>query len=191
VNNKLIILDRDGVINQNSDDFIKSPQEWQAIPGSLESIARLCRADYRVVVITNQSGVSRGFYTLNTLNKIHQKMIEELYAVGGEINAIFFCPHAEEAQCACRKPKPGLFYELADRLQCNLDDVYAVGDSIRDLRAANQAGALPVLVETGKGRSSRQRLESGELAKDLSRIPVFADLSAFVDSLLSETDGAT
>ena len=182
---RLIILDRDGVINQDSDDFIKSPEEWRAIPGSLEAIARLCREDYQVVVMTNQSGVSRGLFTLNMLNQIHEKMLEELNHLGGEISAIFFCPHSAEAECECRKPKPGMFLELADRLQWNLGNVYAVGDSLRDLQAARAAGANPVLVETGKGPRTIEALASleGEDA-DLQSVPRFKNLAAFVDELL-------
>ncbi|NKB76069.1 MAG: D-glycero-beta-D-manno-heptose 1,7-bisphosphate 7-phosphatase [Gammaproteobacteria bacterium] len=201
MNRKLIILDRDGVINQDSDNYIKTPEEWCAIPGSLEAIARLCRADYRVVVITNQSGISRGLYSLNTLNKIHQKMIDELHVLGGEINAIFFCPHSDEANCYCRKPKPGLFLELADRLRCDLAGVYAIGDSIRDLQAALLSGAEPILVETGKGQLSIENIGTGDLdampffsegkeepdIRDrLADVPVFPDLSVFVDYLLNK-----
>ena len=116
---RLIILDRDGVINRDSDEFIKSPEEWEALPGSLEAIARLCRAEYRVVVVTNQSGISRGLLTPNTLNRIHQKMLDQLHALGGEIDAIFFCPHGPDDQCDCRKPLPGMFEELKQRLKCS------------------------------------------------------------------------
>ena len=119
--NNLIILDRDGVINHDTDSYIRTPEQWTAIPGSLEAIARLCRENYRVVVITNQSGISRGYYTINTLNRIHQKMLEEVHKFGGDISAIFFCPHSDEDGCDCRKPQPGLFLELQKRLKCNLD----------------------------------------------------------------------
>ncbi|NKB62243.1 MAG: D-glycero-beta-D-manno-heptose 1,7-bisphosphate 7-phosphatase [Gammaproteobacteria bacterium] len=201
MNSKLIILDRDGVINQDSDLYIKKPDEWHAIPGSLEAIARLCRADYRVVVITNQSGISRGLYSLNTLNKIHQKMIDEIHVFGGELNAVFFCPHSDEVNCECRKPKPGLFLELAERLRCDLDGVYAVGDSIRDLQAALLCGAAPVLVETGKGKTSMENIKSGNVeaipmvapdgttinvSSKLGDVPIFPDLACFVDYLLNE-----
>jgi D-glycero-D-manno-heptose 1,7-bisphosphate phosphatase len=199
---KLLILDRDGVINQDSDDFIKFPEEWQAIPGSLEAIARLCREDYRVVVITNQSGISRGYFSINTLNRIHQKMMDELNHLGGEISAIFFCPHSDADNCSCRKPQPGMFVELVERTKCNLKDVYAVGDSLRDLQAASAAGAKPVLVRTGKGEKTleliQQASDSGdeltdELTSDghdllqlnqLADVPVYADLGSFVDELL-------
>ena len=182
---KLIILDRDGVINQDSDEFIKSPEEWHPIAGSLEAIARLTREDYRVVVITNQSGISRGYYTINTLNRIHQKMLDEVHRMGGEISAIFFCPHSDRDQCECRKPKPGLFLELQSRLKCSFDQVYAVGDSIRDLEAASAAGAKPVLVETGKGRASAERIESGDCPEEIRGVPVYSSLADFVDQLLA------
>ena len=194
--NKLIILDRDGVINFDSDQYIKHPDEWIAIPGSLEAIARLCRANYRVVVITNQSGISRGLYSLNTFNKIHQKMIDELHVFGGEINAIFFCPHSDREKCQCRKPKPGMFLELSDRLRQELDGTFAVGDSIRDLQAALLSGASPVLVKTGKGMLSLEKIMdrttpieldgmTDEMNAKLREVPVFEDLSSFVDDLLT------
>jgi D-glycero-D-manno-heptose 1,7-bisphosphate phosphatase len=183
-NSKLIILDRDGVINQDSKDFIKSPEEWQAIPGSLEAIARLCREDYRVVIITNQSGISRGLYTINTLNKIHEKMLEELHRSGGEISAVFFCPHSDDEECECRKPKPGMFLELAKRLKYNLKDVYAVGDSLRDIQAAAAAGAMPILVETGKGLKTIEEMSDPDYGLVINSTPTFKDLSSFVDDLL-------
>ena len=184
-NSKLIILDRDGVINHDSDQFIKSPEEWQALPGSLEAIARLCREDYRVVVVTNQSGISRGLFTINTLNRIHQKMFDELHRCGGEISAIFFCPHSDSDNCDCRKPKPGLFLELSSRLKCNIQNVFAVGDSPRDFQAAAAAGARPVLVETGKGKLSRKRIADGEFGNQFEGVSQYVDLSHFVDQLLS------
>lgn len=176
---KLVILDRDGVINYDSDDYIKSPEEWVAIPGSLESIARLHRDGYTVVVASNQSGIARGLFDLDTLNRIHAKMLDAVRHKGGEINAIFFCPHGPDDNCRCRKPAPGLFEDIAQRLKTNLASVYAVGDSGRDLVAARAASALPVLLRTGKGQRT---LEKGV---DLDGVPVFADLAAFVDSLLN------
>ena len=180
--NRLIILDRDGVINEDSDDFIKSPEEWTAIPGSLEAIARLCKAEFRVVVISNQSGIARGLLTLNTLNRIHQKMLDQLHALGGEINAIFFCPHGPDAGCQCRKPLPGMFNELQHRLNCSLQGVYALGDSRRDLEAALAAGANPVLLRTGKGVNTEVSLASSTPV-NLRNLPVFDNLAAFVESL--------
>ncbi len=185
MNKRLIILDRDGVINRLCPRGVTSPQQWEALPGSLQAIAQLCRADYRVVIITNQSGIARGLYSINTLNRIHQKMLDELQHSGGEISAIFFCPHDDGDDCECRKPKPGLFLELADRLHCDLREVYAVGDSIRDLDAARSAGAKPVLVETGNGRTAAAELEHAQGGAQLSDVPVYKDLATFVETLLA------
>ncbi|OUR71786.1 D-glycero-beta-D-manno-heptose-1,7-bisphosphate 7-phosphatase [Methylophaga sp. 41_12_T18] len=176
----LIILDRDGVINQDSDDFIKSPTEWEPIEGSLEAIARLNYAGYRVVVITNQSGIARGLFDVATLNRIHSKMRRMLAQVGGKVEAILFCPHGPNDDCACRKPKDGLFTELAQRLRINLDDVVAVGDSLRDIQAAQSAGAQPILVRTGKGERTLQQ----DIAEDIA---VYDDLAAVVSALLEPT----
>ncbi len=175
---KLIILDRDGVINQDSDNFIKSPEEWIAIPGSLEAIARLNQAGYRVVVATNQSGVGRGLFDIEALHRIHEKLRCELTAAGGSIDAIFYCPHRPEDDCACRKPRPGLLLDIASRLQALLSGVPAVGDSLRDIQAAQAVGARPILVKTGKG----QRTLDGQ--NDLGDVAVYEDLAATVETLL-------
>jgi D-glycero-D-manno-heptose 1,7-bisphosphate phosphatase len=148
---KLIILDRDGVINYDSDQFIKSPQEWRPIEGSMEAIALLNQFGWRVVVATNQSGVGRGLFDMDTLAAIHDKMNRTLAQTGGRVEAIFFCPHPADSKCACRKPKPGMLLEIASRFNVNLADVPVVGDSLRDLQAAVAAGGQPVLVRTGKG----------------------------------------
>lgn len=177
---RLVILDRDGVVNADSSDFIKTPEDWTPIPGSLEAIARLCRAEYRVVIITNQSGVGRGLYTLDVMNKIHARMLELIRQKGGEIDALLFCPHAPDFGCACRKPQPGMFNELARRLKVNLNGVPAVGDSHRDLEAARAAGAQPVLVRTGKGVDTLDAIQQGD-DEALRQVPVFDDLAAFVD----------
>lgn len=182
--NKLVILDRDGVINRDSDSFIKSPEEWIALPGSLEAIARLSRENYSVVIITNQSGISRGLLTINTLNRIHQKMLNELSRFGGEISAIFFCPHGKQDRCTCRKPAPGLFLKLSERLNIDLREVYAVGDSLRDLQAALAASAMPILVRTGKGEHTYQDIHSSDGQQNLRSVPVYHDLKAFVTQLL-------
>jgi len=171
---KLVILDRDGVINHDSDQYIKSPDEWKPIPGSLAAIARLNQAGYRVVVASNQSGVGRGLFETDTLMAIHDKMLKALAQAGGRIDAIFFCPHTNADNCECRKPKPGLFKEIAARFNVDLAGVPAVGDSLRDLQAAAAAGATPVLVRTGKGRKT---------ADDPAlppATPVFDDLAAAV-----------
>ncbi|WP_347988128.1 D-glycero-beta-D-manno-heptose 1,7-bisphosphate 7-phosphatase [Methylomonas sp. AM2-LC] len=146
-----VILDRDGVINIDSDDFIKSPQEWLPIPGSLEAIALLNQHGYRVVVITNQSGVARGLYDLATLDAIHAYMHQLVIAAGGHIEAIYFCPHGPDSHCNCRKPKPGLFKTFAEEKNIDLTQVFSVGDSLRDLEASWAVSAQPILVKTGKG----------------------------------------
>ena len=181
---KLIILDRDGVINQDSENFIKSPEEWLPVPGSLEAIARLTRMEYSVMVITNQSGIARRLFDIATLNFIHQKMVRMVHDKGGAIDGIFFCPHAAADLCDCRKPKPGLFRDLAHRTGHSLCAVPAVGDSLRDLQAAVEVGAFPVLVKTGKGRKTMKMLATDLSLQAVPDIPIYKDLSAFVDDLL-------
>lgn len=174
----LIILDRDGVINYDSDEYIKSPDEWIPIPGSLEAIARLNRAGYQVVVASNQSGLARGFFDLDTLDQIHQKMRAELAQAGGNIEALLFCPHGPEDGCACRKPKPGMLLDIAKKFCCDLAGVPAVGDSLRDIEAAQAVGARPLLVRTGKGLLT---LEQQAIPDGVS---VYDDLAAVADALL-------
>lgn len=151
---KLIILDRDGVINYDSDQFIKSPDEWRPIPGSLEAIARLNHAGFRVVVATNQSGLGRGLFDMATLIAINDKMHKALALVGGRIDAVFYCPHAADSACECRKPKPGMFIEIGHRFGVDLTGVPCVGDSVRDLQAAAAVDAQPILVLSGKGEKT-------------------------------------
>lgn len=168
---KLVVLDRDGTINQDSDQYIKSPAEWKPIPGSLEAIARLTQADWRVVVATNQSGLSRGLFDMATLNAIHAEMHRAVNQAGGRIVAIFFCPHAADSNCECRKPKPGMLREIAARLNVEMAGVPVIGDALRDLEAAAAVGARPCLVLTGKGELTRQagRLPPGtEIHSDLA-----------------------
>ena len=168
---KLVILDRDGVINFDSDQYIKSPEEWKPIAGSLEAIARLTQAGYRVVLATNQSGLSRGLFDMATLNAIHDKMHKAVNQQGGRIDAVFFCPHAQDSGCACRKPLPGMLLEIAERFNTTLADVPVIGDSLRDLQAASAAGARPVLVLTGKGERTIKAgglPEGTEIHKDLA-----------------------
>ena len=174
----LIILDRDGVINHDSDQFIKSPDEWKPLPGSLEAIARLCQAGYRVVVATNQSGVARGLFDMPTLNAIHEKMHKACAQAGGRIDAVFFCPHAADDDCACRKPKSGMIEEIANRYSVDLNNVFSVGDSLRDLEASARLGAQPVLVLTGKGQKTQAKggLPEGTL--------VYPDLAAVAATLI-------
>ncbi|MDR0634437.1 MAG: D-glycero-beta-D-manno-heptose 1,7-bisphosphate 7-phosphatase [Azoarcus sp.] len=152
----LIILDRDGVINHDSDQFIKSPDEWRPIPGALEAIALLNRWGWRVVVATNQSGVGRGLFDMDMLNAIHDKMVKSLAQVGGRLDAIFFCPHPADSTCNCRKPKPGMLLEIGERFNAELAGVPVVGDSLRDLQAGVAVGGLPCLVLTGKGEKTRE-----------------------------------
>ena len=174
----LIILDRDGVINHDSEDYIKSPDEWKAIPGSLEAIARLSQSDYRVVVVTNQSGLARKKFNIETLNAIHQKMFNHLSQFGGTIEAVFFCPHGPKQGCKCRKPRPGLFDDIADRLHVSLTNVPCVGDSLSDIEAAQAINATPILVRTGNGQAliDEEKVPEG--------VVIFDDLAAVVDSLV-------
>jgi len=151
---KLVILDRDGVINFDSAQFIKCPEEWKPIPGSLEAIARLNQAGYRVALATNQSGVGRGLFDMATLNAIHEKMHKLLSQYGGRIDALFYCPHAADSKCACRKPNAGMFEEIANRFNMDLKGVPAIGDSLRDLQAGVAMGCVPILVKTGKGEKT-------------------------------------
>ncbi|HET8808225.1 MAG TPA: D-glycero-beta-D-manno-heptose 1,7-bisphosphate 7-phosphatase [Methylophaga sp.] len=176
----LIILDRDGVINHDSEEFIKSPAEWEPIDGSLEAIARLNYSGFRVVVITNQSGIARGLLSVEMLNRIHSKMRRMLSQVGGRIEAIMFCPHGPDDNCSCRKPLPASFNDLAHRLRIGLEHVPAVGDSLRDIEAAQAAGARPILVRTGKGAAT-------EAAGVPEGVPVYDDLAAVADALLEPT----
>ena len=175
---KLIILDRDGVINQDSAAFIKSPAEWVPIPGSLEAIARLNQAGYRVVIASNQSGIARELFDMSTLNAIHQKMHASAQLVGADIDAIFFCPHAAIDNCDCRKPKAGMFEEIAKRFKVSLKGVPTVGDSLRDLQAGFISGCTPYLVLTGKGEKTQQ---TGGLPPGTQLYP---DLAAMVADLL-------
>jgi len=152
-----VILDRDGVINEDSDDYIKSPEEWIPLSGSLEAIAQLNRAGFRVAVLTNQAGVGRGLFDLATLERIHDKMHRQAAAFGGHIEAVFFCPHGPEDGCDCRKPRTGLYERFARQHNVDLHGVAAVGDSLRDIQAAQSVGAEPILVETGKGKRTLRR----------------------------------
>lgn len=175
-----LILDRDGVINEDSDAYIKSPEEWNAVPGSLKAIARANRAGYRVIVVTNQSGLARGLFDIDTLNAIHLKMHKKLAKVGGKIDAVLFCPHGPDDDCRCRKPLPGMLEQIRDRLNISLERVPVIGDSYRDLEAARAVGAKPVLVRTGKGERTLTKEEN-----DLSDVDIYDDLDAFVSDLLN------
>jgi D-glycero-D-manno-heptose 1,7-bisphosphate phosphatase len=181
---KLIILDRDGVINFDSDAYIKSPLEWTPIPGSLQAIARLNQHGYRVAVATNQAGISRGLFDMKTLCAIHHKLHQSAQAVGAHIDAIFYCPHTADAQCDCRKPRPGMLLAIGKRFGVSLQGVPVVGDSLRDMQAAVQVGAAPYLVMTGKGD---QTLATGGLPPGTK---IFDDLTNMVDRLLHAEQAA-
>lgn len=176
---KLIILDRDGVINQDREKPVSSPEEWLPIPGALEAIARLNQAGYRVVVATNQSGIARGLLDIMTLNSIHQKMHEAAQAVGAEIDAVFFCPHSLEEHCDCRKPQPGMLNAIAQRFEVSLKGIPLVGDSLRDLQAGFVVGCQPFLVASGKGTDTYAKggLPPGTI--------FFPDLAAVAEHVLS------
>jgi D-glycero-D-manno-heptose 1,7-bisphosphate phosphatase len=177
---KLVILDRDGVINQDSDQFIKTPEEWKPIPGSLEAIARLTHSGFRVVVCSNQSGVGRGLLDMAALNAINDKMYKALAPLGGRIDALFYCPHPAEANCTCRKPKPGMFQDIAKRFNISLSGVPSVGDSLRDMQASASVGCQPMLVLTGKGKKTRA---AGDLPPGTQ---VFDDLAAAVPAIIAK-----
>lgn len=169
----LVILDRDGVINEDSAEYIKSPAEWHAIPGSLEAIAKLNNAGHVVVIATNQSGVARGYFTLQTLEAIHKKMQNELAKVGGHIDAIFICPHGPSDNCDCRKPKPGLFWQIAKQFNTDFKNSVTIGDSLRDIQAAQAVGCKAILVQTDKGASelaNKPELKSVSCYKNLAEV---------------------
>jgi D-glycero-D-manno-heptose 1,7-bisphosphate phosphatase len=176
---KLIILDRDGVINYDSEQFIKSPDEWRPIPGSLEAIARLNHAGFRVVVATNQSGLGRGLFDMATMIAINEKLHRALAHVGGRIDAVFYCPHTADSDCDCRKPKPGLLTEIGQRFGVDLTGVPCIGDSLRDLQAAQAVGAQPILVLSGKGEKT---LRQGNFP---SNTVIFPDLAFAAAALLA------
>jgi D-glycero-D-manno-heptose 1,7-bisphosphate phosphatase len=182
---KYIILDRDGVINHDSTEYIKSTAEWLPITGSLDAIAQLNRAGFRVLIVTNQSGIARGYYDLETLDDIHEKLMRELAAVGGYIEEIFFCPHHPQDHCACRKPKIGLIEQLSAKYPLNLAETFFIGDSLTDMQAAKAAGCLPILVLTGNGRLTLER------HPEFANIPHFADLARAVEYVLSQSHSSS
>jgi D-glycero-D-manno-heptose 1,7-bisphosphate phosphatase len=179
---KLIILDRDGVINQDSDDYIKSPDEWIPIPGSLDAIARLNHAGYSVAIASNQSGIARGYFSLETLAAMSVKMNDMLSPLGGRIDALFFCPHGPRDGCDCRKPRPGMLTDIGNRFQTSLGNVLFVGDNINDVNAARAAGAKPVVVKTGKGEQTAEMMAE----TNMNNIPVYDDLADLVNSILED-----
>jgi D-glycero-D-manno-heptose 1,7-bisphosphate phosphatase len=182
----LLILDRDGVINQDSERFIRSLDDWHPIPGSLDAIARLSRGGYDIAVATNQSGLGRGYIDLDDLEAIHARLCQQVAARGGEIRGIFYCPHRPEDGCDCRKPATGLLSEIEATLETNPRGCPFVGDSLRDLQAARAFGCDPVLVRTGKGEATLRQLQSGEVdLPEAESIPVYPDLAAAVPALLA------
>lgn len=175
---KIIILDRDGVINQDSPNYIKSPDEWIPIPGSIEAIALLNQAGYTVVVVTNQSGIARHLYDISTLNLIHEKMQTMCHSAGGHIEKIYFCPHHPDEHCACRKPKPGMFLQIANDFDCSLTALPMIGDRLTDITAAQAVNALPIFVETS------YLVLSDEDKKKLKDILCFENLLGAVNKLI-------
>jgi D-glycero-D-manno-heptose 1,7-bisphosphate phosphatase len=175
-----IILDRDGVINYDSDEYIKSPDEWLAIPGSLAAIAQLNRHGFRVLIATNQSGVGRGFYDIETLDRIHEKLTYELAAVGGYIEHIFFCPHHPDEHCVCRKPKPGMLFQIQEKYPIELSDTFFIGDSHVDVEAARAAGCKPILILSKKGKLALEKNPA------YTSLPQFPHLAAAVEYVLSQ-----
>jgi D-glycero-D-manno-heptose 1,7-bisphosphate phosphatase len=175
----VIVLDRDGVINEDSPNYIKTPAEWTALPGSLDAIARLYAGGFLLAIATNQSGVGRGLFSLDTLWDIHQKMLAEIAGAGGYVERIFFCLHTPEDNCDCRKPKPGLLYQAAECFACGLENMIMIGDSTRDIEAATTAGARSVLLRTGNGQQAEQELLR-------TNVPIYDDLSAAADALLAQ-----
>ena len=177
MSSQVIVLDRDGVINEDSDDYIKSPDEWLPINGSLEAIKRLNKAGYKVAVATNQSGIARGFYDEATLAAMHDKMQALLAQRGARVDEIVWCPHGPTDNCLCRKPKPGMLIQIAQRFGVKPSQMVFVGDSISDIKAARLAGIKPVLVKTGKGMKTLSKLAPDD------EISVYNDLAHFVREL--------
>ena len=187
----LLLCDRDGVINQDSEHYIKSPGDFTPIAVSIEALAQLSQAGWRIAVVTNQSGLARGLFTLSTLHAIHQKLHQLVQSAGGRIDAIFLCPHGPDAGCACRKPGPALFQQALARFHVVASDALAVGDSLRDLQGAAAAGVAAVLVRTGNGLLTEARAQdpSGDLSTQQAlRLPpdtrIYENLAALADSLL-------
>ena len=184
---KLVILDRDGTINRASDQFVKSPEEWHPLPGALEAIGRLNHAGYHVVLATNQSGLGRGLFDVAALNSVHERMMKALALHGGRIDAVFYCPHAPDEACHCRKPEPGLLEQIAHRFGVSLGGVPYIGDSLRDMQAAAAAGCEPHLVCTGRHPELLGHSQAPEPFPAGTR--VYADLAACVDHLLGRSVG--
>jgi len=182
----LVILDRDGVINQDSDQYIRSSADWQPIPGSIEAIVALSRAGYRVAVATNQSGLSRGYFSLDDLEAIHATLCQQVENQGGEVAGVFYCPHLPEEACSCRKPATGLLSAIESELGEAAAGAWFIGDSLKDLQAAQAFGCIPVLVKTGNGTNTLNTLQSAEPGvSNPHSIAVYADLAAAAGALLA------
>lgn len=195
---KLLILDRDGTLNRSRDDYVASPDEWEALPGALEAVARLNHGGWRVVLATNQSGVGRGMFDMVSLNAIHAKMHRQLAAVGGRVEAVFFCPHAPEDACNCRKPAPGLFQQIGERFGVSLAEVPVAGNAVRHVQAAATAGCPTHLLLTGKSEHLRAHAQRGLVDDLVALVPglppdlrLHDDLAAFADWLLAQDEPAT
>jgi D-glycero-D-manno-heptose 1,7-bisphosphate phosphatase len=180
---KLVILGRDGILNVYRDDHVKSPQEWQPVPGALEAVAKLNHAGWHAVVATNQSGIGRGMIDMSSINAIHAHMMRCLAAVGGRIDAVFYCPHAPEDNCDCRKPMPGLMIEIGRRYGIDLRQVPMLADTVRDLHAAHAAGCEPHLVRCGRAAAFDED-QLRQIALDIPGVEIHDDLGAFADHLL-------
>ena len=179
----LVILDRDGVINEDSDAYVKSVEEWKPIAGSIEAIAALRESGYEVAVATNQSGIARGYYSIEVLDAMHEKLRGLLLKMGSEVGPIVYCPHGPDDDCNCRKPKPGLLRQISEHYQFDLSGAYMVGDSLRDLQAGAAAGCQCVLVKTGKGEQTWKKIVAGE-SGDWPDLLIFDSLSEFAKSLV-------
>ncbi|HQQ62819.1 MAG TPA: D-glycero-beta-D-manno-heptose 1,7-bisphosphate 7-phosphatase [Pseudomonadales bacterium] len=183
---KIVVLDRDGVINEDSDEFVKTVDEWIPIDGSIEAIARLYEHGFTIAVATNQSGIGRGLFTIDDLEDMHEKLLELVRDAGGDIATIVYCPHKPEDLCDCRKPQSGLFDEIAATIGSDLEGAWTIGDSLRDLQAGMARGCKPVLVRTGKGARTEQQLEDDD-SGEFDDVPVLDNLSEAADYLISQT----
>lgn len=181
---KLVVLDRDGVVNVESDRYVKSPEEWQPIPGSLEAIADLCAHGFEVFVVSNQSGIGRGLLTEDALAAIHAKMREAVERVGGSLRGVYYCPHRPDEGCRCRKPAPGLLERVESESRCSLAGAPFIGDKLSDVAAARAVGARPILVRTGHGSAAARALATEPGTE--GAVEVYADLAAAVRRLVAE-----
>jgi D-glycero-D-manno-heptose 1,7-bisphosphate phosphatase len=183
---KLIILDRDGVINHEREDYVKSADECVPVEGSIEAIARLSKAGFSVVIATNQSGLARGKFDLDDLEAMHAKITQQVLEQGGEIAAIFYCPHAPEDNCKCRKPLPGMLDAIEAEFNTSVEGCYFVGDSLRDLQAGLHKGCKPILVKTGNG--DKTLIQLADVSQQSDQLPVTVELVSVFDNLATATD---